>query len=108
MYQLVPELNEEKPIRSPKFASEEAMDMNPACETLKEGKILRNLLFLLILKHVICLFHMLHCILFELNMSAKSTIFSWLAKKGVFESAVIFLVFSYRIACLRNKQTCQR
>lgn len=40
MYQLVPELNEEKPIRSPKFASEEAMDMNHACETLKEGKIL--------------------------------------------------------------------
>lgn len=110
MYQLVPELKEGKPIRSPKFASEEAMDMNPACETLKEGKILFFIfrLFLLILKHVICLFHMLHCILYELNMSTKSTIFSWLAKKSVFESAVIFLVFSYRITCLRNKQTCQR
>lgn len=43
MYQVVPEVNEEKPIRSPKFASEGAMDMNPACETLKEGKIYKML-----------------------------------------------------------------
>ncbi|XP_061180515.1 heat shock 70 kDa protein 12A-like [Saccostrea echinata] len=37
MYQLVPEINEERPLQSPKFASVEPMNMNPACEDLKEG-----------------------------------------------------------------------
>ncbi|XP_062612427.1 serine-rich adhesin for platelets-like [Saccostrea cucullata] len=37
MYQLVPEINEERPLQSPKFASVEPMNINPACEDLKEG-----------------------------------------------------------------------
>ncbi|XP_062584704.1 uncharacterized protein LOC134246362 isoform X2 [Saccostrea cucullata] len=37
MYQLVPEMNEERPLQSPKFASVEPMNINPACEDLKEG-----------------------------------------------------------------------
>ena len=37
MYQLAPEVDEEKPFRGPELASEVPMNMNPACETLKEG-----------------------------------------------------------------------
>ena len=39
MYQLAPEVDEEKPLRGPELTSEVPMNMNPACETLKEGLI---------------------------------------------------------------------
>jgi hypothetical protein len=38
MYQLVPEVTFERPLQLPSLAPEKPMNINPACEDLKEGQ----------------------------------------------------------------------